>query len=169
MSATQIWLRPLTWQRLIRFLNTGSAGSNCVVLGQADGFLSTSNPAFPSSSKSRSRPIFTPAAFNSRRSGGRVFSPPSAADALVPPAPTPAPIAHPLPAGAKRCGAHNNSAGSCSPTHTAKSPSTPGRLRPPGAPPASVLFFKLLQVLVQLLTGHRQERLLQRQFHMRIG
>src|SRR5208283_3965706 len=49
------------------------------------------------------------------------------------------------------------------------SPSTPGRPRPPGAPPASVLFFKALQALVQFLTGHRQERLLQRQCHMRIG
>src|SRR5436190_10112689 len=110
------------------------------------------------------RPPSTP-----RRSGGRVFSPPSAADALVRPAPTPAPSAHPLPAGAKRGGAHNNSAGSCWPTHRARSPSTPGRLGPPGAPPASVLFFKLLQALVQLLTGHCQERLLQHQFHMRIG
>jgi hypothetical protein len=30
-------------------------------------------------------------------------------------------------------------------------------------------FFKVLQALVQFLTGHRQQRLLQRQFHMGIG
>jgi len=39
----------------------------------------------------------------------------------------------------------------------------------PGAPPASVLFLKSSQTLVQFLTGHRQERLLQRQFHMVSG
>ena len=62
MSATQTWLGPLTLRRLIRFLKTGRFASKFVVFGHSEGLGSTSNPALPSSSKSRSRPIFTPAA-----------------------------------------------------------------------------------------------------------
>src|SRR5580698_4490995 len=75
----------------------------------------------------------------------------------------------PPPAGSRRFCARNSFAVSSSPVRKAGSLSARGPPRPPGAPPSSVLFFKSLHALVHFLTGHGQERLLQCQFHVRVG